>query len=252
MLGKGAAIAIDDRDLAMVAENMDVHPADLEAIANVESRGFGWFDDGRMKILFEKHIFYKYCPQALRKKAVNSGVGRSKWISPAKGGYKDQTGAESRYVLLEKAIKIDEDTAFMAISMGKFQIMGFNYRVCGFESAQYMFDAFVQSEVHQLSAFAKFLVANGIDDAIRAGDFETVEKRYNGGGLGGEYARRMRAESNALRAGKWADYVPGGKVVNIPNMPAELPDEPTSAKPKSLIAKIVSAIITFFMRRNAR
>src|SRR5690606_19061870 len=90
-LGKGRAEAITDSDIASLADSLQVHPADLEAIAEVESNGFGWFPDGRMKILFEKHWFYKYLDGTVRTNAMKSGLARKNWISPAKGGYKDQS-----------------------------------------------------------------------------------------------------------------------------------------------------------------
>ncbi|WP_420406901.1 N-acetylmuramidase domain-containing protein [Hoeflea sp.] len=225
MLGKGRAEAIGDRDIALLADDMGVHPADLEAIAKVESRGFGWFKDGRMKILFEKHWFHKHLSGANRNKAVRLGLARKNWISPKRGGYKEQSSPGARYNLLKAAIEIDEEAAYRSISMGKFQIMGFNHGTCGFVSAKHMFVQFVDTEVQQLRAFANFLRENNLTSAIRNRDFETVEEVYNGGGLGGAYARRMKKASDALRAGKWKDYQPGqfARVPELSPEPARVP-----------------------------
>ena len=103
MLGKGKATAITDRDIALLADEMGVHPAVIDAIAEVESSGFGWFPDGRMKILFEKHWFYNLTSGATRGKAVNAGLARKGWLSPKKGGYTDQKTAAQRYRLLQAA-----------------------------------------------------------------------------------------------------------------------------------------------------
>ena len=43
--------------------------------------------------------------------------------------------------------------------------------------------------------------------------FEKVEQRYNGGGLNGAYAKRMRIASDNLRKSKWKDYRPGAMPV---------------------------------------
>lgn len=210
MLGKGSATAITDRDIALLADRLGVHPATLEALSIVESGGFGWFKDGRIKILFEKHWMHKLTPAGkLRDQAVTAGVARKAWISPKAGGYKDQATADQRYGLLQKAIDIYRAAAFAAVSVGRFQIMGFNAALCGFKDAEQMFALFCESEANQLAAFANFLIAKNLTKAVYAEDFEKIEKVYNGGGLGGTYAAKMRAEADGLRKGKWKDYKPG-------------------------------------------
>jgi hypothetical protein len=244
MLGKGRAEAIGDRDIAMLADEMGVHPADLEAISEVESRGFGWFSDGRIKILFEKHWFYKLVAPAKRATAVRRGLARKDWISPKNGGYKEQPNANSRYNILAAAIEIDEEAAYQSISMGKYQIMGFNHGICGFISAKQMFVRFCDTEREQLRAFANFLRGKGLVGAVRDRDFERVEEVYNGGGLNGAYAKRMKKASNRLRSGKWKDYrrgsltkpapaTPPPQHIDFPGTPKPSPkpsEKPTGAK----------------------
>lgn len=236
-LGKGTATAITDADYASLAASLKCHPADLEAIAQVESKGFGWFADGRMKILYEKHWFYKLIPEAKRANAVKNGLARKSWVSPAKGGYKDQDQPNDRYKLLERAIKVDEEAAFKSVSMGTFQIMGFNHKLCGHQSAKQMFEKFCESEAYQLSAFAGFLVSNKLDNALRRGDFDAVETGYNGDGLNGAYAKKMRAASVKLRAGKWADWdnPQQGGAKPIPSVPAKPPTNPPPSGPNGQV-----------------
>lgn len=208
-LGKGRAAAITPAEMAALADELGCHPADLEAIAEVESSGFGWFRDGRIKILFEKHWFYKLVTGAKRDPAVRQGLARRSWISPSKGGYRDQKSADQRYRLLEAAMALDREAALKSISIGRFQIMGFNHKVCGFRTVEDMWVAFLDSEANQLRAFGNFLLSKGLVAALRSRDFAKVEKGYNGGGLNGRYARRMRTASARLRAGKWKGYEPG-------------------------------------------
>ena len=197
---------ITDDHYAKLASDIGCHPATLEAIAKVESGKSGWFADGKMKILFEKHWFYKKIQPSLRTKAVRAGLARAKWVSPKNGGYKDQRNPTARYNMLRKAVGLDEQAAYQSVSMGIFQIMGFNYAKCGFISAKEMYTKFSVSEVWQYRAFVNFLKANNLFIAIREGDFQTIEKRYNGGGLGGLYAKRMRLEEKRLKAGKWKNW----------------------------------------------
>lgn len=208
MLGKGRAEAITNNDIAALATELGCHPATLEAIAEVESAGFGWFDDGRIKILPEPHKFEDYLPASRRAEARKIGLGTADYKqTKASGHYRRMTnGPGPRYDFLERMIAFDADAAFKAISVGKFQIMGFNAETCGFKSARAMFDAFVDSEVNQLRAFGQFLIKNGLRTALKQEDFAKVEEVYNGGGLNGAYAKRMKAESDKLKRGKWAKW----------------------------------------------
>ena len=255
-LGKGRAAAIDDSDIENLALEIGCHPADLEAIAIVESNGFGWFKDGRMKILFEKHWFYKLVPPAKQQEAVNKRLARKTWVKPANGGYKDQIGADARYSLLQKAMDIDVDAALQSISMGKFQIMGFNYKICGFRSAEQMWTQFLDDEYNQLRAFANFLKNKGLYGALRVRDFATIEAKYNGGGLNGAYAAKMKTQSNKLRTGKWRDWAPQ-KTTQAPKPKPQTrttapktPTKPTSGKKGGIAATIlmIFAAIAAFLK----
>lgn len=208
MLGKGRAEALADNAISDLAIEFGCHPADLEAIAEVESKGFGWFPDGRIKILFEKHWFCKLLKGTKRRQAVAAGLARRKWVAPNNGGYKEQNSPDNRYAILQRAINIDEEAALQSVSMGTYQIMGFNAQLCGFASAKEMWSAFLDSENNQLRAFAKYLDKTGLVPALQRGDFKAIEKGYNGGGLKGAYARRMVAAADRLRAGKWKDWNP--------------------------------------------
>lgn len=256
MLGKGKAAAATDADIARLADSLSCHPADLEAIAEVESAGFGWYPDGRIKILFEKHWFYKFIPDSARTNAMKNGLARKIWISPKNGGYKDQATADARYKLLERAIKVDREAAFKSISMGTFQIMGFNHAVCGHQTAEGMFNAFCDGELIQLSALAGFLTAKGLLPAIRARDFDKIEAVYNGGGLNGAYAKKMLEASVKLRAGKWNGYTPGSlsPAVPKPAEPAPAPQTPPATIEQgpvpsgNWLAGILAVILKIFSR----
>jgi hypothetical protein len=261
-LGKGRAAAITAAEMAALADELGCHPADLEAIAEVESGGFGWYRDGRIKILFEKHWFFKLVESARRSTAVKLGLARKSWVPPSRGGYRDQKTPDQRYAILAKAIDFDHEAAFASVSIGRFQIMGFNYEICGFVSASAMWKKFLKSERHQLRAFANFLKSKGLVAALRRRDFAKIEKGYNGGGLGGAYARRMKVESDKLRADKWKNYRPGsmkaepvsaaGMAEPVPqprSKPAtELPDMDTTFDPVAVPERTEpSALLVFLL-----
>lgn len=252
-LGKGRAEAITDADMAALASEIGCHPADLEAIAIVESNGFGWFKDGRMKILFEKHWFYKLVPPSKRNAAVKAGLARKSWVAPKNGGYKDQSNADARYRLLARAMEMDEEAALQSISMGRFQIMGFNHGLCGFASAKQMWTAFLDSEKNQLRAFATFLRKKGLYPALIARDFAKIETVYNGGGLNGAYARKMKTEADKLRAGKWKGWTPTtaappapSEIPRVNSKPAPKPEAapaPSPAPKTGIVAAVIAALL---------
>lgn len=237
LLGQGRAQAITNNDMAALAKSIGCHPATLDAIAQVESAGFGWFDDGRIKILPEPHKFHAALPAAKRTRAVSLGLATTSYAkTKASGHYKKMTNEPGpRYDLLKRQIDYDEAAAYEGMSVGKFQIMGFNYATCGFASAKQMFDAFTDSEAHQLRAFGAFLIKNGLRTALILEDFEQVETTYNGGGLGGAYARKMRAAAVKLKAGKWAGWPTEwpGKQAPPPVAPPAPPAVPTRPVPPS-------------------
>jgi len=255
MLGKGKAEAVSASDIAAIADELACHPADLEAIAETESGGFGWFPNGQIKILPEPHAFGDYLPKEKFARAKALGLATDDYkATKASGHYKKMTtGPGPRYALLEKQIEYDRNAAFMGMSVGKYQIMGFNHALCGYASAEAMFDAFCASEKFQLRAFANFLKKKGLVPAIRSRDFDKVEVGYNGGGQNGAYAVKMRAASAKLRAGKWAGYKPGS--IDKATEPAAKPVEATkppvapTAPKRSLIQIIVDAIVALFRKK---
>lgn len=223
MFGQGRAAAITNNDIAALAKEIGCHPATLEAIAQVESSGFGWFPDGRIKLLCEKHKFYQYLPESMRAEAVRRGLARKAWISPKNGGYKEQGSADQRYKIFEDMLAYHREAGFKSASYGTYQIMGFNYATCGFTSPEAMWEAFLDSEANQLEAFGNFLVKNGLRDELRLEQFEKIEEVYNGGGLNGTYAAKMREASKKLKAGKWAGWPTTWPGKNTPLTPPPAP-----------------------------
>lgn len=67
--------------------------------------------------------------------------------------------------------------------MGMGQIMGFNYKAAGYDSAKEMFEAFSTSEEEQIKAMIRFISNNPrMLKALQDGDLETFIRLYNGPG----------------------------------------------------------------------
>lgn len=169
---RGAAKRLDDIDLPRLGATIGVGEDELHAFIDVETRGSGFDDQGRPRILFERHKFYKYVPAAKRAQAVKSGLANAK-----AGGY----GKESdQYGKLLKAIAIDRQAALYSCSWGLAQIMGFNHKLAGYVDVEAMVAAFMADEENHLAAAVAFIKNCNLDGALRRHDWATFAKGYNG------------------------------------------------------------------------
>ena len=210
VFGTGPAKRLGKWDIARICVEHAWHPAVLGAIAKAESGGFGWFKDGRIKMLPEPHIFLRKLPKEKRSEARRLKLANTASFKAtrASGHYRRMKGAAPRFDLFEKWRAFDEEAAFASCSWGTYQIMGFNHRICGYPTAKAMVLDFLNGEKVQLKAFVNFLLKKKLKIAIRNKDFALIETRYNGGGQGGAYARIMWSHYKRLVAGKWKNWDP--------------------------------------------
>ena len=182
---KGRAKRLDDTDLPRIGSQIGVGEDEIHAFLDVEASGEGFDSKGRVKILFEPHIFYRELgPGPRRNQAVTQGLAYAKWRP---GKYP----ADS-YPRLLAAMEINADAALRSASYGLGQIMGFNHVAAGYPSVTAMVKAFADDEENHVQAMVNFLKAKGIDDDLRAHNWQKIEDVYNGGGFNGAYATKMR------------------------------------------------------------
>lgn len=160
---------ISEQAYREAAEDLGCDVAAVKAVAQVESAGGGFFNDGRPKILYERHWFRKFTNGQFD--VSNASV------SGTRGGYK--RGA-AEYARLEEAIGLDREAALKSASWGKFQIMGFNHAVCGFDDVEDFVAAMVESEDRHLQAFISFVESNGLDAHLRSLNWAKFARGYNG------------------------------------------------------------------------
>lgn len=149
--------------------------AAIKAIAKVESNGNGFLPDGRPKILFERHVFYRQLAEhGLRPGAC---ADQSDICSTRTGGY---LGGAQEYDRLEKAIQINKEAALESASWGAFQVMGYHWKTLGYNSVD-EFVASMDTESGQLDAFVRFLKKSpSIIHGLIQKDWVAVAKAYNG------------------------------------------------------------------------
>jgi hypothetical protein len=207
---KGAAKRLDDIDLPREGARIGVGEDELHAFLDVESRGGGFDDHGRPKILFEPHVFYRNLSGDERTRAVAMGIAYKRW------GTKPYP--RDSYPRLEMALQINEAAALMSCSWGAFQVLGENFRICGYVSPQAMVYAFMADEEEHLKACINFLIANHIDDDLKAHRWAVVARVYNGEGYAANhYDTKLEAAYK-----KWA---------RIPDTPYNPGQQPAPAKP---------------------
>ncbi len=165
----GPATPMRDADIEAAAKKLGCQVATVRAVIDVESRG-GFLLDTRPKILFERHYFSRLTKGKYDAKHPDIS-------NPAWGGY---SGGAAEYVRLEKAIGLDRDAALRSASWGAFQIMGDNFKICGFSSVVDFVKAMVSGSAAQLDAFVAFVRKSGLDDELRRLDWAGFARGYNG------------------------------------------------------------------------
>lgn len=189
---KGAAKRLDDIDLPRIGARIGVGEDEVHAVIDVEAAGSGFDRNGRVKCLFEPHVFYRLLPQDKRQIAVDAGLAYRKWG--------EKPYPRDSYPRIIEAMEIDKDAALRSTSWGMGQIMGFNAELAGYRTAELMVQAFSDDEENQLNAMMTFIISNGLDDELRNHDWKGFARGYNGPG----YAKNRYDVKLAAAYAKWA------------------------------------------------
>jgi hypothetical protein len=187
-----AVAKLTDQDFNDCAATLNCQAAAVRAVVAVESAGGGFFSDGRPKILFEAKYFHKLTGGKYDKSHPN--ISSPVWDkSLYKGGVRE-------WDRLDEATALDRGAALQSASWGLFQIMGANYKACGFASVEDFVAAMERSEGDQLKAFVNFIRSNKLDDFLRNRDWASFAKGYNGPG----YAKNQYDKKLAAAYGKFS------------------------------------------------
>lgn len=176
-----------EEDLQNFANNYNLELAVVKAVNEVESSGKGFLLDGRPRILFEGHIFWRQ----LKKKGIEPKVlesDRTENVLYSKWTKKFYEGGKQEYDRLEKAAGLSDDdrvhdAAYEAASYGSFQIMGFHWQLLGYPSVDaYVAHMYTHEKAH-LAAFGKFCEANGLIQHLKDKNWRAFARGYNGPGF---------------------------------------------------------------------
>jgi hypothetical protein len=175
---------LGEQDLRDFAQKHQLELAAVKAVNEIESSGKGFLVDGRPKILFEGHIFWKelkaagFKPESL----VNSSNSDVLYPSWTKAHY---LSGVREYERLNKAIGIlpdpkVKDAALASASWGSYQIMGFHAKKLGYATVQAFVDEMYIHERNQLEAFGRYIVTFKCINHLRNKDWTKFAICYNG------------------------------------------------------------------------
>ena len=244
----GKAKRVDDIDLPMIGREIGVGEDEIHAILDVEAAGAGFDKQGRPKMLFEPHVFWRELgPGAKRDRAATEGLAYPRWKP---GAY-----PKDSYPRLQKAMAIDEEAALRSASWGLGQVMGFNAQAAGYPFAKAMVVAFMDDEEAHLRAMIRFIVTNKLDDELRRHDWAGFARGYNGPGfakngydkkLAASFARWQKIKDTPIPADP-----PGTERPAAPKPPHALPPvtpprdafpkAPVNAPPAAYVAAVLAA-----------
>ena len=186
---QGQGRPLSDEGMDQVNETLGVAEPEVWAVLTVETRGFGFLENRRPQILFERHWFRRLTEG-------DFDAGNEDISNPKPGGY---VGGPGEYARLEKALGLDQEAALKSASWGIGQVMGFNHEVAGFATVQAMVTAMVKDEDAQLLAMAGFIKGNGLDGALRRQNWASFARKYNGRDFKkNEYDTRLAAAHDSL------------------------------------------------------
>lgn len=190
---------LNDKDLIKVSVDFNIELALIKAVAEVESSGGGFLKDGTTKILYEPYIFSQQTNKQFDgKTTMINGVEYPLSLSGKWDANKAKYGVNSiQWDKLRAAMELNRDAALKSCSWGRFQCMGFNHKVCGYDNVEKFVIDMNESEYYHLLAFINFITSNRLDVPLRNKDFASFAKGYNGSAYkANKYDEKLQAAYN--------------------------------------------------------
>ncbi len=171
---------LTDKDYREVAERLGVEPAAIKAVVAIEAGKThqGFWKEGMPLINFDLKMFEQF---AARNKVNLSEARKTSPVifsRPNDRRYGSRQAAQQ--ARLDAAMTVDKRTAVQGTFWGMFQIGGFNWKKCGTESVDDFITQMSRSERSQLDLFANFIENTGLLKSLRAKDWSSFARGYNG------------------------------------------------------------------------
>ncbi|MHA6641520.1 N-acetylmuramidase domain-containing protein [Mesorhizobium sp. A623] len=165
-------------EITKAAQSLDIEPAALLAVADVESGGTAFADvDGRREplIRFEAHYFDRRLSD--RKRAVAREKGLAAPVAGAIANPRTQT---ARWRMLEQAAAIDAKAAYESVSWGLGQVMGAHWAWLGYADVDALVATARSGVAGQVRLMMQYIDKAGLRDALRKHDWAGFARSYNG------------------------------------------------------------------------
>ena len=177
--------ALKELDYVTAAQMIGCSVAMIKAVCKVEAPKGGFFKNDRPTILFEPYWFgeltgHKYDNTVIQIDNVNYPLSLNRRKLPWSVKNAKYGASDIQYEKLEAAMKFDKDAAQKSCSWGKFQILGVDYKICGFKTLDEFVAAMYESERKHLFAFINFVKAKKLDDELQREDCLNFAIGYNG------------------------------------------------------------------------
>ena len=169
----GTPNKLNSAGFALIAGRFNLDVATVRAVNEVEAAGSGFTGDN-VKALYEPHIAFRRTSGATRDQLAAAGVAY-----PSQGA---QPYPKTSYARIDQCSAIaGEEVAALSTSWGLGQIMGFNFKACGYPNAVAMVRDFAKGETQQLEGMLTFISANAaMLRALQRRDWAAFARLYNG------------------------------------------------------------------------
>ncbi len=187
LAGADCRLLLRNATLVAAAERLGVELAVVYAVNEVESSGAGFLDNGKPKILFERHVMYQRLAlpraedddaEALQRHADDLATLHPHLVNKRPGGY---AGGSAEHQRLAQARMLDGICADESASWGAFQIMGYHAERLGYASVADFVSRMTRDENEQFEAFVRFIEADpALHKALKGKKWAQFAKAYNG------------------------------------------------------------------------
>lgn len=187
LAGGDCSQLLRNASLAAASARLGVELAAIYAVNEVESLGEGFLDNGRPKILYERHVMHARLalprqdednPESLLAHANDLERLHPNLVNRRPGGYAGGTAEHQR---LAQARMLDATCAAESASWGAFQIMGYHAERLGYASVEDFVTRMGKDENEHFEAFVRFIEADpALHKALKGKKWTAFAKAYNG------------------------------------------------------------------------
>lgn len=177
--------ALKELDFVTAAQMIGCEVAAVKAVCEVEAPKGGFLQNDKPTLLYEPFQFgdltkHQFEGTVIQIDNVNYPLSLNRRKLPWSVKNAMYGTVSIQHEKLEAAKRLSKDSAIMCCSWGRFQILGSNYKLCGFYSLDEFVAAMYDSERKQLFAFVNYIKNRKLDDELRNKNWERFAFYYNG------------------------------------------------------------------------